>query len=491
MSTAGGARSLSELVRGSIARHAAAGRIALAGSFGEVSYAALGASIDAVAAAAGEWKTGRGELVGIIAGRSPESVAMFFGLMQAGACPCFIEPRLAADAVLARMNAVGMKRLAVDRENAGVAAAIEAGGMHVRQLGATQGAADAVALSGDDLAMMQFTSGSTGQPKGVLLTHANLLCNALGVIGHTGLSPQDRLLHVMPLYHTNGVNNQLVAPFIAGASVALVERFRAEDTEEQIARYRPTYMTGVPTMYARIVPHLKDSAKRASLRFLRCGSAPITVDLHRRIEAAFGVPLVVSYGLSEATCTSTMNPPHARRIGSVGTVLDGQQVRLFKPGTTEEAAPGGEGEICISGPCLMRGYLGAGGEQPIAEGWLRTGDLGRFDAQGYLSITGRIKDVIIRGGENLSPQLIEGILAGHPAVRACCVVGGPHADLGEVPVAFVSVREGAAVGEIELKALVGEKLSRIYVPDQVRFVDALPENSVGKVDRKALRQSLA
>jgi acyl-CoA synthetase (AMP-forming)/AMP-acid ligase II len=138
--------------------------------------------------------------------------------------------------------------------------------MDVRQLGATQGAADAVALSGDDLAMMQFTSGSTGQPKGVLLTHANLLCNALGVIGHTGLSPQDRLLHVMPLYHTNGVNNQLVAPFIAGASVALVERFRAEDTEEQIARYRPTYMTGVPTMYARIVPHLRirRSARRCA-----------------------------------------------------------------------------------------------------------------------------------------------------------------------------------------------------------------------------------
>src|SRR6185436_19215444 len=286
----------------------------------------------------------------------------------------------------------------------------------------------------------------------------------------------------MPLYHTNGVNNQLVVPLIAGASVALVERFRAEEIEDQVARYQPTYMTGVPTMYARIIPHLKEPAKRKSLRFLRCGSAPITVELHRQIETAFDVPLVISYGLSEATCTSTMNPPDARRIGSVGTVLRGQDVRLFRPGTTEEVAAGGEGEICISGPCLMRGYIGAGAEQPIRDGWLRSGDLGRFDPDGFLSITGRIKDVIIRGGENLSPQLIEGILAEHPAVCACCVVGGPHADLGEVPIAFVSVREGAAVGEVELKALVGEKLSRIYVPDQVRFVEALPENSVGKVD---------
>ena len=491
MNAAASAGSVSRLLRDSISRHAEAGRTALVGSFGERSYAALGESIDAFAAAAAGWKVGRGELVGIIAARSPEAVAIFFGLMQAGACPCFIEPRLAADAVLTRMRAVGMKRLAVDRENAGVAAAIEAGGMDVRQLAAGPGAARAVELAREDLAMMQFTSGSTGQPKGVLLTHGNLACNALGVIAHTKLSPKDRLLHVMPLYHTNGVNNQLVAPFIAGASVALVERFRAEEVEDQVALYQATYMTGVPTMYARIIPHLKNAAKRKSLRFLRCGSAPITVELHRQIEDQFGVPLVISYGLSEATCTSTMNPPDARRIGTVGTVLEGQQVRLFKPGTTEEAARGGEGEICISGPCLMRGYLGAGSEQPIQDGWLRSGDLGRFDADGFLSITGRIKDVIIRGGENLSPQLIEGILAEHPAVRACCVVGGPHADLGEVPVAFVAVREGAAVGEIELKTLVGEKLSRIYVPDQVRFVDVLPENSVGKIDRKALRQQLA
>ena len=486
------AGSVSRLLRQSIDRHARAQRIALVGAFGERSYADLGEAIDRFAAAATEWNVGRGELVGVMAGRTPDAVALFFGLMQAGACPCFIEPRLAADAVLLRMRAVGMARLAIDAENAAVGAAIAQSAMDVRQLAPSpvaKGGAEAD-LAPSDLAMMQFTSGSTGQPKGVLLTHGNLLCNALGVIGHTGLSPADRLLHVMPLHHTNGVNNQLVVPFIAGASVALVERFRAEEIEHQLERYRPTYMTGVPTMYSRVVAHLKDAAKRESLRFLRCGSAPITVELHQQIEKAFGVPLVISYGLSEATCTSTMNPPGARRIGTVGTVLEGQDVRLFKPGTTEEVPRGGEGEICISGPALMRGYVGAGAEQPIREGWLRSGDLGRFDDDGYLAITGRIKDVIIRGGENLSPQLIEGILAGHPAVRGCCVVGGPHADLGEVPIAFVALRPGHQAAEDELKKLVGDRLSRIYIPDQVRFVEALPENSVGKVDRKALRQML-
>jgi acyl-CoA synthetase (AMP-forming)/AMP-acid ligase II len=483
------AGSLSRALREAIDRHAAAGRVALVGEFGEWSYARLGEAIDGFARAAARWGVGRGEVVGIIAGRTPEAVAMFFGLMQSGACACFIEPRLATDAVVERMRAVGMNRLAVDAQHAAGARAVGEAGMDVSEVAPSPGNGRGEAPCGAaDLAMMQFTSGSTGQPKGVLLTHGNLLCNATGVIAHTGLSPEHRLLHVMPLYHTNGVNNQLVAPFIAGASVALVERFRAEEIEDQVGRYRATYLTGVPTMFSRMLPHLKDASKRASLRFLRCGSAPITVELHKQIEAAFGVPLVVSYGLSEATCTSTMNPPNARRIGTVGTVLPGQEVRLFKPGTSEEVTPGGEGEICISGAALMRGYLGAGSEQPIRERWLRTGDLGRFDADGYLAITGRIKDVIIRGGENLSPQLIEGILAEHPAVRACCVVGGPHADLGEVPIAFVILHPGQEAQAQDLKKLVGERLSRIYIPDDIRFVDALPENSVGKVDRKALRQ---
>jgi acyl-CoA synthetase (AMP-forming)/AMP-acid ligase II len=489
-------RSLSRLLRESIARHAAAERTALVGKFGAVPYARLGELIDGFAAAARGWGVSRGELVGVSAGRSPETVALFFGLMQAGACPCVMEPKLSADNVLLRMRAVGMKRLVVDRENVELGRAVAAQGLPVglAQMSAAPAlrAPRTTSLAREDLAMMQFTSGSTGQPKGVPLTHGNLLCNAEGVIAHTGLTPRDRLLHVMPLHHTNGINNQLVAPFIAGASVALMERFRAEDIERQVAEYGVTYMTGVPTMYARIIPHLTEDARmRSTLRFLRCGSAPITVELHQQIEAAFGVPLVISYGLSEATCTSTMNPPAARRIGTVGTVLAGQQVALFRPGMMTRVAPLAEGEIRIAGPCLMQGYIGAGGEQPVKDGWLRTGDLGRFDADGYLAITGRIKDVIIRGGENLSPQLIESVLAQHPAVRACCVVGGPHADLGEVPVAFVVLREGGAADAEELRALVAQRLSRMHVPSEVRFLAALPENSVGKVDRKALQKQLA
>ena len=338
--------------------------------------------------------------------------------------------------------------------------------------------------------MVQLTSGSTGEARGVVLTHGNLLCNARGVVARTGITPADRLLHLMPLHHTNGVNNQLIAPFLAGAAVVLADRFRAEAVEDQIAEHGVTYLTGVPTMYSRMLPHLRDPDRRRSLRFLRCGSAPISESLRRRIEAAFELPLVVSYGLSEATCTSTMNPPGARRIGSVGTVLAGQQVRLQRPGTGETVPVGAEGEVCIAGEAVMKGYADGTSPAALRDGWLRTGDLGRFDADGYLFITGRLKDVIVRGGENLSPRAIEDALEQHPAVESCCVVGEPHADLGEVAVAFVQPRPGAAPGAGELRALVAGRLSTAHVPARIQLVDALPENAVGKVDRAALARRI-
>ena len=485
--------SLSHLLRERIGLHARAGRAALLGPTGSTSYSQLGARIDGYASA---FRTvTRGALVGVPALRSADSVARFFGVMQAGGCPCFIEPGLTAEALLSRAHAVGLRRIVLDDESESMAHDLESGGLQVRLAGdlrresrkwaGTEG--NRKSLGPADLAMMQLTSGSTGLPKGALLTHGNLLRHAAGIIERTRLTAADRLLHVMPLHHTNGVNNQLIAPLLVGATVVLAERFRAEDVEDQIAAHGVTYLTGVPTMYSRMLPHLRDQVKLRSLRFLRCGSAPITVHLHEEVEAAFGVPLVVSYGLSEATCTSTMNPVGARRIGTVGIALRGQRVRIFTPGGDDQAAPGAEGEIRIAGPCLMRCYAGAESESPIREGWLRTGDLGRFDGDGYLSVTGRLKDLIVRGGENLSPRAIEDTLAGHPAVAACCVVGGPHPDLGEVPVAFVVRRDGETVDAARLRALVGGSLSRTHTPAAIHFVESLPVNAVGKVDRKALQ----
>jgi malonyl-CoA/methylmalonyl-CoA synthetase len=463
-------------------------RIALDSADAGTTYSELAGRSGAIAAGLRAAGVRRGQIVAIAMERTPDAVLALFGILMAGACPCPLEPRLSAEETHLRFAAVGVDWLLYDASQAAYAAEL---GCKQSLAFETIEAADSFlddGLAASDRGLLLFTSGSTGRPKGVMLSHGNLLANVAGVIPHSALSADDVLLHVMPLYHTNGLNNQLFAPLLAGARVALATRFKADDMPALLDRFRPTIITGVPTMYSRMLPQSFSPDSLARLRMARCGSAPITPDLQAQVEAKLGCPLVVSYGLSEATCTSTMNPPTRRKIGSVGTVLAGQQVCLFEPDSTNPVALGAQGEICISGPNLMTGYLGADPGQAHAtrDGWLHTGDLGRFDEDGYLFITGRIKDVIIRGGENLSPILIENAITSDPQIAACIVVGKADADLGEVPVAFVIPEAGAVIDADYVMAIVTARLSRIYKPQEVYFVDKLPETAVGKIDRKAL-----
>lgn len=436
-----------------------------------------------------------GDRVAVAMERCADLAIVILGAMAAGACPCPVEPGLGEEEARRRTSVAGLSWIVVDDAHRNEA---QQWGLLGRAcLVRTQDTeADPywhaeLSPSGDGFLL--FTSGSSGKPKGVLQNHRGMLVNATGVSERTSLSPKDRLLHLMPLHHTNGVNNQLLAPLLAGSSIVLASRFKAERMPDLLCRHRPSIVTGVPTMYSRMLSLSFPTASLASLRMLRCGSAPITEELHKRIEAKFALPLVVSYGLSEATCTSTMNPPLARRIGSVGQPLEGQSV--FLRGSRGETLhrPGQEGEICIAGPSLMTGYLldGNGGVVDPAGVVLRTGDLGRFDDDGYLYITGRLKDVIIRGGENLSPNLIEDAVAAVAGVAACCVVGVPDADLGEVPVAFVVRQQGPSGLSLSFEtiaAAVATRLSRIHQPAECFFVETLPENGMGKLDRKQLRE---
>ena len=480
---------LSQVLRDSIARLDGS-RPALIGADWSLTYSDLANLIDRYAGGFRAWVKVPGTLIGIRTAKRAKAIAAFLGAMQCGLCPAFLDPRLAVGSFTALLAAVGIKHLVIDEESAISPAALRKLGLEVRRLD------DLLASTGyqseelhpDDAAMMLFTSGSTGLPKGILLSHSNLLCNAEGIVDRTDIESDDRLLHVMPHYHTNGINNQLIAPLLAGAAIVLVEKFRSEALVSQIHGFTVTYMTGVPTMYSRILASSPVPQRQSSLRFLRCGSAPISTALHERVEEAFGVPLSVSYGLSEATCTSTMNPPFSRRVGTVGPALRNQTVKLLAPGSEREVPPGEEGEVCIAGAALMKGYVEAGVRRTLTAPLLRTGDLGSFDSDGYLCISGRIKDIIVRAGENLSPRMIEHVLALHPAVQACAVVGMEDGDLGEVPIAFVVSRKGRRITEQTLSDHVRDRLSHAYVPAQYMFLDDVPENAVGKTDHQVLRK---
>jgi len=436
----------------------------------------------------------RGERVGLLAGRTAAAASAVPGIMAAGGAVCILDERLAAAELEARLQSANISWILADAKHFPLAAAA-----HPRALLRLEDAAHAEprlieGLRLDDDALLVVTSGSTGHPKAVLLTHGNLLSNAQGIVERTDITPADRVLHNMPMHHTNGVNNQLIVPWACGASVVVLEHFRAETFFAEVGRHRPTYFTGVPTHYSRLLAFTPPPGSLSSVRFARGGAAPLNAELHRKIEAHLGVPLVMSYGLSEGTCTCTMNPPAARKVGTVGTALYGQRVAIFAPGTEEPVTTNTEGEICIAGPSVMKGYVPADARADgpsIRHGWLRTGDLGQLDAEGYLTVTGRLKDIIIRGGENLSPGRIEEALTAHPAVRACCVVGAPDADLGEVPVAFVTTHKGQTVPETDLKDQVASRLPHTWVPARVTVLDAMPENRVGKIDRQALKKMAA
>ena len=230
----------------------------------------------------------------------------------------------------------------------------------------------------------------------------------------------------------------------------------------------------------------------SSLRFVICGAAPASRELLTRVHERFGFEVVEGYGLTEATCASACNPVNGvRKIGTVGPALPGQQIRIMGPDGSF-LPPGEDGEVVISGPTVMRGYLNRPEEtaETIVDGWLHTGDVGRLDEDGYLTIVDRIKDMIIRGGENIYPKEIETVLTAVDGVLEAAVVGRAHGIYGEVPVAYVSVYPGSDLTEEKLIHHCRRHLTKVKVPEHVELVDALPKNPVGKIDKPALRRIL-
>jgi long-chain acyl-CoA synthetase len=321
--------------------------------------------------------------------------------------------------------------------------------------------------------------------------HANIAAMCDMTRAGLGITAVDHSLLILPLFHVNGIVVGTLTPLLAGGRVTVAGRFSPKTFFGLVERIRPTYFSAVPAIYAMLTSMPEaETADTSSLRLLVCGAAPMPTELIARVEDVLGIALVEGYGLSEGSCASTLNPfDGVRKPGTVGLPLPGQEVRVVDQ--LGNSVPQGErGEIVIRGANVMRGYLNRPEDtaKTIIDGWLHTGDVGIFDEDGYLRIVDRIKDMIIRGGENIYPKEIETVLYSNDAVLEAAVVG--HADdvLGEVVVAFVSVRPGATVTVEELAALCAERLAKYKRPVAIELLEELPKNHVGKIDKPTLRE---
>ena len=343
------------------------------------------------------------------------------------------------------------------------------------------------------LALLIYTSGTTGTPKGVMLDHANL--EAMTAMGRDALQvgPEDRCLLILPLFHVNGIVVSILTPLRVGASVVIADRFNPRTFFGTIESERPTFFSAVPTIFSMLAA-LPDDVRpdTSSVRLAVCGAAPASAELLARFEDRFGFPLIEGYGLSEATCGSTINPVDGpRKAGTVGLAFPGQELRIL--GTDGNPVPPGEnGDVEVRGANVMRGYLGRPDDTAavISDGWLRTGDVGNLDDDGYLTLVGRSKEMIIRGGENIYPKEIEDVLAGDPAVLEAAVIGVPDEKWGEVVVAFVQARPGATVDVGALKARCRGHLSGYKRPTAIHVLETLPKSAVGKLDKRSLHDQL-
>jgi long-chain acyl-CoA synthetase len=344
----------------------------------------------------------------------------------------------------------------------------------------------------DDCAVILYTSGTTGKPKGAELTHAGLSTNAaLTATTLLHLGPGDVVMGCLPLFHVFGLTCALNATVFGGAALTLLPRFDAARVLEIVGRDKVTIFEGVPTMYAAML-HDPASAEAdtSSLRVCVSGGSAMPVEIMRGFEQAFGCMILEGYGLSESSPVASFNhPDKVRKPGSIGTPIAGVQMRLVDTDGAETIA-GEIGEIAIRGHNVMKGYWGNpdATDETIKDGWLLTGDLAKVDDDGYFYIVDRKKDLIIRGGFNVYPREIEEVFYEHPAVSEAAVIGIPHESLGEEIGAALKLKPGAAATPEELRAFVRERVAPYKYPRYVWIVPDLPKGPSGKIIRREVRR---
>jgi long-chain acyl-CoA synthetase len=346
----------------------------------------------------------------------------------------------------------------------------------------------------DDIALLQYTGGTTGLPKGVILTHRNLVANALQTAAwcYRMKDGSERFLAALPLFHVFGLTVLMHQSVLRAGTLILLPRFDVGAVLQAIRKQKPTVFPGAPTMYVALMHH-KDVNKYdlSSIEVCVSGSASLPLEVQERFEALTGGRLIEGYGLTEAAPVTHCNPIwNTRKIGTIGLPLPGTDVRIVDVETGEEQPPGRIGQLLIRGPQVMKGYWRQPEETAAAmrDGWLYTGDLGVMDKDGFFAIVDRMKDVIIAGGFNIYPREVEEVLYEHPAVREAAVIGVKDPYRGETVKAFIVLKNGWSVSHMQLDRWCRDRLAAYKVPHQYDFRDDLPMSMIGKVLRRKLQE---
>jgi long-chain acyl-CoA synthetase len=465
-----------------------------------VPYAGLDVATALMAGFLRERGVGPGDRVATMLPNVPYVPVAYYGALRLGAIVVPMNPLLRAREVAFHLEDSGAKLLLAWHgmaEEAGAGAeragaelfAVEPGGFEAA-VGSAPRVDEVAPRAGDDTAVVLYTSGTTGTPKGAELTHANLGRNAEVSAAMFSLGPEDVVLGALPLFHSFGQTCAMNVAVWGGACLTLIPRFDPGRALEIIERDRVTIFEGVPTMYGAMLNHSeRDRFDVSSLRVCVSGGAALPLEVMRGFEEAFGCTVLEGYGLSETSPVASFNRAERRKPGTIGIPIEGVEMRVVDE-RGDEVPTGEVGEIVIRGHNVMKGYWrrpDATREAFFPGGWFRSGDLARVDEDGFFTIVDRRKDLIIRGGYNVYPREVEEVLYEHPAVMECAVVGVPHPELGEEVAAVVVLKEGAAADADALREHVRAQVAPYKYPRRVWVVDALPKTATGKILKREIR----
>jgi acyl-CoA synthetase (AMP-forming)/AMP-acid ligase II len=474
-----------------------------------LTYRALRMLVERTIASLNVFGVGRGDRVAIVLPNGPDMATAFIAIAS-GTTAAPLNPTYKADEFEFYMSDVKAKALVV--EAGSNSPAIEVArklGMKIIVLnpehadGAGAFSLSCDATSGDcrkgfaepnDVALILHTSGTTSRPKIVPLSHRNVCASAGNVRATLGLGARDVGLNIMPLFHIHGLMAGVLAPLSAGGRVFCTSGFNALRFFAWMDEAKPTWYTAVPTMHQAILTRAggnKEIIARNQLRFVRSSSSSMPPQVITEVEKTFGAPLIEAYGMTAASHQRASNPLEgARKPGAVGLAA-GPEVAIMGDGG-ELLKPGEIGEIVIRGDNVTRGYENnpAANASAFSNGWFRTGDQGTMDADRYISLTGRLKEIINRGGEKVSPREVDEILMDHPSVRQVVVFAMPHEKLGEEVAAAIVLREGSKADEKELRDFCSQRLAAFKVPRKIVFLEQIPLGATGKLQRIGLAEKL-